>query len=95
MYPKCRLGTLLTTSAHSSNKGYPMTSSNAYNETGCVSKVQQHPDYHTGFFDAIQGEPLHYGMTREYRSGWINAHRCKRILVKIESQSPAMRKVSE
>lgn len=42
--------------------------------------VQQHPDYHEGFYDAQEGAPLHYGMTREYRLGWEAFHRALRIL---------------
>jgi hypothetical protein len=44
--------------------------------------LQQHPDYHWGFYDALDFTPLHYGMTPEYRSGWIAAHRCKRLFKK-------------
>jgi hypothetical protein len=33
--------------------------------------IQQHPDYHDGFFDALEGEPLEVlGRTAEYVAGW-------------------------
>lgn len=38
--------------------------------------AQQHPDYHEGFFDALDGEPL-LECSRLYMSGWIAAHECQ------------------
>lgn len=33
--------------------------------------LQEHPDYHEGFFDALEGEPLFEGeCTKEYEAGW-------------------------
>jgi hypothetical protein len=33
--------------------------------------IQQHPDYHDGFFDALEGVPLFViGRTAEYIAGW-------------------------
>lgn len=33
--------------------------------------IQQHPDYHEGFFDALDGEPLvMLGRSAEYIAGW-------------------------
>ena len=50
------------------------------------TELRQHPDYHEGFADATAGEPLHYGMSAEYRWGWIGAYRCKRALKKMFSE---------
>jgi hypothetical protein len=39
---------------------------------------QQHPDYHEGFFDALDGEPLFEDeCTRPYMAGWLAAHECR------------------
>lgn len=33
--------------------------------------IQQHPDYHDGFFDALNGEPIwELECTPEYAAGW-------------------------
>lgn len=33
--------------------------------------IQEHPDYHEGFFDAEEGEPLFEGeCSTEYEAGW-------------------------
>lgn len=33
--------------------------------------IQEHQDYHEGFFDALDGEPLFAGeCTAEYEAGW-------------------------
>ena len=37
--------------------------------------IQQHPDYHEGFFDALDGKLLFGGAaTPEYRAGWLASH---------------------
>lgn len=41
--------------------------------------VQQHPDYHTGFFDALDFTPIFDDCSPEYRAGWEAAMRSKRI----------------
>jgi len=34
--------------------------------------IQQHPDYHEGFFDGLDGDPLFEDdCTPEYKAGWI------------------------
>lgn len=36
-----------------------------------MATIQEHPDYHEGFFDAIDFEPLFDGeCSREYEAGW-------------------------
>jgi hypothetical protein len=32
--------------------------------------LQEHPAYHEGFFDALDGEPLFDDASREYAAGW-------------------------
>lgn len=41
---------------------------------------QAHPDYHEGFFDGLDGDPLPSEASPEYQEGWNAAHRSKRIL---------------
>jgi hypothetical protein len=41
--------------------------------------IQQHPDYHQGFFDALDDTPIHDDCTPEYRAGWEAAMRSKEI----------------
>lgn len=45
-----------------------------------MSTIQQHPDYHEGFYDAQDGHPLHLGSSREYREGWLSFHECKSLV---------------
>lgn len=42
--------------------------------------IQQHPDYHDGFFDALDDTPIHGDCTPEYRAGWDAAMRSRGIL---------------
>lgn len=60
----------------------PTTTKSGTESQGYLRPVshQQHPDYHEGFADGTDLVPLYYGMSREYRSGWMAAHRCKRLL---------------
>lgn len=44
--------------------------------------IQQHPDYHAGFFDALDSTPIFDDCTPEYRSGWEAAMRSKEIFRK-------------
>ena len=39
--------------------------------------IQHHPDYHDGFFDALDGEPLFDDSSHEYAVGWLAAHECR------------------
>lgn len=32
--------------------------------------INQHPDYHEGFYDAQDGAPLHDYESPEYQAGW-------------------------
>lgn len=41
--------------------------------------IQQHPGYHEGFFDALDGDPIFDDCTPEYRAGWEAAWRSKEI----------------
>lgn len=41
--------------------------------------IQQHPGYHAGFFEALDGEPLFDDATPEYKAGWRAAWESKRI----------------
>jgi hypothetical protein len=43
--------------------------------------IQYSPDYHAGFFDAADGEPLfEQECTTAYAAGWRAWHECKDIL---------------
>lgn len=33
--------------------------------------IQQHPDYHDGFFDALDTIPIDVTRSAEYRAGWF------------------------
>lgn len=44
--------------------------------------IKQHPHYHEGFFDALDGEPIFDDATSEYRAGWEAAWESKRIFEK-------------
>jgi hypothetical protein len=47
--------------------------------------IQQHPDYHEGFFDAVDGEPLFEGeCTPEYAAGWRAWWNCRDILASFD-----------
>ena len=40
--------------------------------------IQQHPDYHEGFFDALDGEPLFKDdCSSNYMAGWLALHECR------------------
>jgi hypothetical protein len=41
---------------------------------------QAHPDYHEGFFDGLDGDPMPAEASPEYQEGWNAAHRSKLIL---------------
>lgn len=47
--------------------------------------LRSHPDYAEGFGDAAQGTPLHYGMSVEYRYGWLALHRARRLLRELQA----------
>lgn len=43
--------------------------------------IQQHPAYHEGFFDALDGEPLFENeCAPEYKAGWLAYWKCKDLL---------------
>ena len=42
--------------------------------------IQQHLDYHEGFFDALDGDPIFDDCSTEYRSGWIALHEVRAML---------------
>jgi hypothetical protein len=42
-----------------------------------MTTIQQHPDYHLGFFDAADGEPLFDDHNETYKQGWIAFHLCR------------------
>lgn len=42
--------------------------------------IQQQPDYHEGFFDAADGEPLFEDQcSPEYMAGWLAFHECRAV----------------
>jgi len=52
--------------------------------------IQQHPDYHEGFFDGLDGEPLFEDdCTPQYMAGWIASHECQAVLDRAWEEVPA------
>lgn len=52
--------------------------------------IQQHPDYHQGFYDAQDGEPLFDDCpSAEYRAGWEAFHECKALAAQPSPQATA------
>lgn len=52
--------------------------------------IQQHPDYHEGFFDALDGEPLfEEEVTQEYLAGWIAYYECRSYFDRAFEDVPA------
>lgn len=52
--------------------------------------IQQHPDYHDGFFDGLDGEPLFEDdCTPEYMSGWLASHECRAAFDRAWDDVPA------
>ena len=40
--------------------------------------IQQHPEYHEGFYDAADGEPLFENdCSPEYKEGWLAYYECR------------------
>ncbi|WP_316168919.1 MULTISPECIES: hypothetical protein [unclassified Bradyrhizobium] len=51
---------------------------------------QQQPDYHEGFFDSLDGEPLFENeCSADYLAGWLAAHECRTFLDRAWSDVPA------
>lgn len=62
-----------------------------------MAALQQHPGYHLGFFDALDGEPLFRGeCSPEYEAGW-RAYWSVRELLNDENflATPAARRLPE
>jgi hypothetical protein len=52
--------------------------------------ILQHPEYHEGFFDAADGEPLLENYcSAEYRAGWLAFHECRAVFDKEWEDVPA------
>ncbi len=51
--------------------------------------IQQHPAYHEGFFDALDGEPLFEDHSAQYRLGWLAAHDCRAVFDRAWEDVPA------
>lgn len=52
--------------------------------------LQQHPGYHEGFFDALDGEPLFEDdCSPEYMAGWIAAQECRAVFDRAWEDVPA------
>lgn len=52
--------------------------------------IQQHPNYHEGFFDGLDGEPLFEDdCTPEYKAGWIASHECRAMFDRAWEDVPA------
>lgn len=43
-------------------------------------RIQEHPDYAEGYYDAIATEPLFPGASEGYEAGWRAAHEAMDIL---------------
>lgn len=52
-------------------------------------RIQAHPHYAEGFWDATQGEPLFPDASPEYRAGWEALWKCKEILAAGFDRPPA------
>jgi hypothetical protein len=48
-------------------------------------QLQQHPDYHQGFWDSMEGWPLLADMSAEYTEGWFAFQDCAAILAGVPS----------
>jgi hypothetical protein len=44
------------------------------------AKIQEHPDYAEGFYDARDGEPLFDDASEAYEAGWRGFYECRGIL---------------
>lgn len=45
--------------------------------------IQQHPDYLSGFWDAVEGEPIWENeCSAEYRAGWFAYHELREIFAR-------------
>lgn len=48
--------------------------------------IQQHPHYHEGFYDAMDGEPIFDDCMPKYRAGWEAFWECKDILARAQPE---------
>lgn len=52
--------------------------------------IQQHPEYHEGFFDGLDGEPLFEDdCAPEYMAGWLASHECRAMFDRDWEDVPA------
>lgn len=55
-------------------------------------RIQEHPDYAEGYYDAVDTEPLFPGASEAYEAGWRAAHEAMDMLRNAGfSRGPGMR----